>query len=269
MSYQPLDIIREFFSTVGSATQEQQQRLDKMKQACKNYPDPKACHLVLEMGAYPEISWQHNTEAHFGKELVLSRFLTLIHPAWKLLYFRYGRVGYEIAATIPSHLQQRGLCYVITVPILHSDGQYYWYDQIIIPGALNEKGELVSHLNIYRQLEAYEQLLPGPPRIYVGPDPYLPVDSLFREQRDNVLIPFLDSFLTASQVTFLQAYRKLPEVLAGRAPQRKKAIESMGMTVDNFDKMQQRIKEQIEAKFEGFPANSLFSFAKFLNTFFE
>jgi len=223
------------------------------------------------MGSQPIISWRHNTRNHFGRQheyLTYEGYLSLVHPAWTTLYFLFGQAAYDISASRPEQLQKDKVTFTQKVPLL-TPGGYFWYDQVAIPGTVDENGQLVSHLNYYRKLDRYERLLPSPPTVFAGgmPDPFLS-DYCLAEGR-KIVPAFLADFLTDHQVEFLLKYRQLAAVREGRKPTRQQGAIALDYDrLDGYDKIQQQIKKRLSGHFQGFGAETAHTFSCFLNDFF-
>lgn len=272
MSFHPSDIISDLFSDVGRPEQTQKERLDRLQRNCMNYQDPNVCYLVLEMGELPYVSWRHNTANHFGKEherLSYEGYLSLVHPSWTVPYYLYGQIAYNISAKTPEQLQKEQVTWISKVPLLGADGHYYWYDQVVIPGTLDRKGNMTSHLNYYRRLERYDLMIPSPPMLYSKGLPDAELIGILRSGGLTIVAPFLATFFKPKQASFLQRYRSLPMVRKGQQPDRTTGADDMEMSVAAYDRVQQRIRDEVlEVAFEGFSANTAHRFALFLNGFF-
>jgi hypothetical protein len=272
MILHPSEIIRKLFANVGQPIQSQRQRMDSLIRNCMSFQDRDFCYLVLNVAAEPHIPWCHNTGSHFGgqhERITYEGYLDLVHPSWRVPYYLYGEVAYSICASRPEQLQKEKIVFTQSLPLLGADGKYYWYDQVAIPGELDPAGQLVSHLNYYRRLAPYDSFTPSSPRLFSGGNIDQELSEFFHLKAKQFLVPFLTSFFTRQQIEFLQAYRKLPEVLAGNKPARKSGAELMKMNIKSYDKVQQRIKSDgLEVHFDGFLADTAHAFACFLNQYF-
>ena len=271
MSLHPSEIIRKLFAGVGSPYQSQRQRLDRIKRNCMNYKDPHVCYLVMELGAQPYVSWRHNTGNHFGRahqQLTYEGYLGLVHPAWNVLYYLYGEIAYGISVRNPEKLQEDNITFTLKVPLLGADGNYYWYDQIVIPGEVDHKGQMCSHLNYYRRLDRYERLLPSAPTIHIGGRIDEQLGKIFHVGFKKIVDPFLASLFPPKQAAFLQKYRALTEVRDGGKPAREAGAKALGFsTPDAYDRAQQRIKNRLDSHLMGLRANTAHAFAGILNDF--
>ncbi|MEM9527402.1 MAG: hypothetical protein AAGA31_12380 [Bacteroidota bacterium] len=271
MQQHPSQIIRRLYAGVDRPSFDQLRRLDKLKRNCMEFPDAKYWYLVLEVGEHPKVSWRHNTVAHLGEryaKLSYEDYLELVHPAWRLPYYSFGAIAYTISAQHPQQLQKRKVTFVQQVPLLKEDGEYYWYDQVVIPGAINAAGQMTSHLNFYRELGRCRNHLPAWPVVYSGGLPDPEINAFFQYQRQELYESFLKEVFTDKQGEFLDKYRKLPAVLKRSEPNRQDAYRLLGMSKSNYDKTQLRIKEQRINWFEEFATPSVSAFAIWLNDFF-
>lgn len=271
MSPHPSEIIRKLFAGVGTPDQSQRQRLDRIKRNCMEYKDPHVCYLVMELGSKPYVSWRHNTGNHFGgayEQLTYEGYLGLVHPAWNVLYYLYGEIAYGISARAPEKLQEDNITFTLKVPLLCGK-EYYWYDQIVIPGEVDAHGQMCSHLNYYRKLDRYDRLLPSAPTIHIGGRLDMELGREFHAGGKKIVEPFLKSLFPPKQAEFLQKYRALPAVQAGGKPSREAGAKALGFTTaDAYDRAQQRIKNRLDTHLTGFRANTAHTFAGFLNDFF-
>jgi hypothetical protein len=226
----------------------------------------------MELGARPYVSWRHNTGNHFGQayeKLTYEGYLELVHPAWRMLYYLYGEIAYGISANDPEKLQKDNITFTLKVPLLGGDGNYYWYDQVVIPGELDGEGQMCSHLNYYRRLDHYERLLPSAPTIHIGGRLDEELGRVFHAGGKRIVDQFLAALFPPKQAAFLQKYRVLPEVRAGGKPARDAGAKALGFsTPEAYDRAQQRIKSRLDTHLTDFRANTAHTFAGFLNDFF-
>lgn len=271
MQYHPSQIIRRLYTGVDQPSFDQLRRLDKLKRNCMEFPDAKYWYLVLEVGEHPKVSWRHNTVPHLGKrhtKLSYEGYLELVHPAWRFLYYSFGAIAYTISAQYPQQLQKKKVTFVQQVPLLTGSGEYYWYDQVVIPGAINAAGQMTSHLNLYRELGSCRTHLPAWPVVHSGGWPDQEINAFFQYQRPELYQTFLKEVFTEKQGNFLDKYRKLPTVLQRAEPNRQQAHRELGMSISNYDKTLLRTKEQYTKWFAEFATPSVFAFAVWLNEFF-
>jgi hypothetical protein len=78
--------------------------------------------------------------------------LQLIHPEYLRPYLMWGMSAYKTGFTMKQLLQPLKISYRVSLPLLHSNGKYYWYSQHTTPIRVDKDHNLICHLNSY----AYE-----------------------------------------------------------------------------------------------------------------
>ncbi|MEO0733271.1 MAG: hypothetical protein AAFZ52_10580, partial [Bacteroidota bacterium] len=150
----------------------------------------------------------------------------------------------------------------------HQDGRYHWYDQLVVPGAINAAGIMTCHLNYYRDLGTCANHLPEWPVVYTGGKPDPEINAHFLAKRDALGRALLEHIFTERQVKFLEQYRALEAVRQGREPDRKTVWSLLASSRDSYDKLLPRCLESIDDWFEDFATPDTFAFARWFNDFF-
>jgi len=263
-------IISEFFRDVDFSVVKENNQLKQMQANCVEQTNPFACYFTLVLGHEPKITWRHNTGGHFGiVDLQYEDIFRLVHPAWLFTYVSFAKAIYEVAYAYPELIMTKGASAGSLVPLRHRSGKYYWYHQISVRAA-NVEDKLAAHLNYYHRSTVYAGQLPTMPVLTTfGEENPILTKSLNRLSLE-FLPDFLADFLQEAQVKFILQYREIIASRAGKKIIQRELLKQLdGVdTIDNLNKIKQRIKKNLIAYFQHPSLNSAHNLAIWLNRYF-
>lgn len=263
-------ITSDFYRGIDPNVIKDNDYLKRIQQNCVEQTNPFTCYFTLLLGEKPKITWRHNTARHFGiVDLSYEDVFTLVHPAWLNAYISYAGAMYEVTYNNPEINLQEGGAAGSLVPLRHRSGKYYWYHQISVRVA-NDGEKLAAHLNYYHQSTAYEGQLPSMPTLSTLGEVNPKLTRELNQLALEFLPGFLKDFLTESQVEFMLCYRK---IIASRtdkkAGQRELLAQMDGVkTVDNLNKIKQRIRQNVVSRFQHPSLDSAYELGIWLNRYF-
>ncbi len=244
--------------------------MERVQRNCTEQVNPLACYLTILLGKEPRVTWRHNTANHFGiVDLQFEDLLSLIHPSWRFTYVHYGRIMYEVTHKHWDLFMEEGATAARLVPLRHRSGKYYWYHQLVIKVAGSGEN-IAAHLNYYQQSSPYAGQLPEMPQMMTSGE----VNKLAMEELNRlaleILPDFLSHFLSEAQVKFMLQYRKVISDHGGEKMVRGALLKQIKDvdTLDNLNKLQQRIRLNVTDFFQHPSLDSAYSFALWLNRYF-
>jgi hypothetical protein len=263
-------IISDFYRDIDSDVIKGNDYLERVQRNCVEQTNPFACYFTLLLGEKPEITWRYNTGQHFGiVDLQYEDVFDLVHPAWLFSYMNFARSMYEIAYTYPELIMKKGASAASLVPLRHRSGEYYWYHQISVRVA-NDGNQLAAHLNYYHQSTVYTGQLPAMPTLTTFGEQNIMMTSDLNKLSLRFLPGFLAEFLAEAQVNFMLQYRKVIAANGGKKIVQRELLNHIdGVdTIDNLNKIKQRIKKSLVAHFQHPSLDSAHSLAIWLNRYF-
>jgi hypothetical protein len=244
--------------------------LDRVQQNCMEQVNPFSCYVTIMLGKEPKITWRHNTANHFGlMNIQFEELIGLIHPSWQYAFINYGKVMYEVAFKYGELFMQNGATASRLLPMRHRSGKYYWYHQISVKVADNGEN-VAAHLNYYQQSTPYDSQLPAMPQMATSGE----VNKIGMRELNRLALEFLPDFLgqilSEAQVKFMLQYREIihenggeKQVKGGLLP----LLEDVD-TLENLNKLKQRIRGKVKDYFQHPSLDSAHSFALWLNRYF-
>lgn len=263
-------IISDFYRDIDPNILNGNESLERIQQNCVEQANPFACYFTLLLGETPEITWRHNINRHFGIiDLRYEDVFTLIHPAWLFAYINYARAMYKVARNHPELSLAAGVSAGSLIPMRHHSGEYYWYHQISVKVA-DDGPNMAAHLNYYHQSTSYEGQLPNLPSLTTSGEPNHSLIAELSGYALEFLPDFLGEFLSKSQVRFVLQYRKLISDKADAKRDQKKLLAQIdGVdTVENLNKIKQRIRQKLTSHFQHPSLDSVYGLAIWLNRYF-
>ena len=263
-------IVPDFFRGIDPSIVKENDSLERMQRNCVEQTNPFACYFTLLLGEKPEITWRHNTGKHFGiTDLRFEDIFSLIHPAWLFTYINFAKAMYEVASLYPNLIMKPGASAGSLVPLRHRSGKYYWYHQVSVC-VCDDGLKLAAHLNYYHQSTVYTGQLPTMPTLTTSGEANPLLGSALNKLSLEFLPNFLAEFLSGAQVNFILQYREIISThTGGKVP----ASEILDLvdgvdTIDNLNKLKQRIKNRLKGHFQHPLLNSTERLAIWLNRYF-
>jgi len=263
-------IISKLYRETNPDVVENDDYLNQLQRNCVQQANPYVCFFTLLLGEKPKIIWSHNTGRHFGLvDIKYEDVFRLVHPSWLFAYTNYARAMYEIAYARPELANSKGAAAGSVVPLLHQSGKYYWYHQISVRAA-NDGDKLAAHLNYYHQSTIYTGQLPTMPTLITAGEQNKVYTAELNRLALEFIPGFLEEFLSKSQVKFMLQHRQVVAAAGDKKPTRHQLLAQIpGVeSLDNLNKIRQRIRKKVQARFKHPALDSVYGLSKMLNRYF-
>lgn len=146
------------FSSLGPLSDEAQEQLRQKENEIAAGLLPNSFQLTVHLQGPERITRPIQTKRHLGiAELDYATYCNLIHDQWWKLYLIFCTSSYIVGFEYAKFIRRLKVSSQVKLPLkVNEKGDYVWFNQVSIPAAFDEAGNMIAHINVYQMDRPYD-----------------------------------------------------------------------------------------------------------------